>query len=102
MSASVTYSSSGFSPSEITIRRGGTVTWRNEGGGTMWVASAMHPTHTTYSGTTLQEHCDTLSNDSFDQCQNGGTYSFTFDKVGTWAYHNHSQSSHFGRVIVVE
>lgn len=102
MSAAVTYSSNGFSPAEVTIKKGGTVTWTNQGGGNMWVASAMHPTHTTYSGTTLAQHCDDATDTSFDQCKNGSSYSFTFDKAGTWAYHNHSNSSNFGKVIVVE
>lgn len=102
MSASVSYTSSGFSPSPVTIKKGGTVTWTNNGGGNMWVGSAQHPTHTTYSGTTLAEHCDDATDVSFDQCKNGTTYSFTFTKVGTWGYHNHSNAQHFGRVIVVE
>lgn len=101
-SATILYGSNGFSEPEITIKKGGTVTWTNNGGGDMWVASAQHPTHTTYSGTTLSEHCPSGSATAFDQCQNGTTFSFKFDKVGTWAYHNHSNPSHFGRVIVVE
>jgi plastocyanin len=101
-SASVTYGPNGFSPQEVIIKVGGTVTWTNSGGGSMWVASAQHPTHTAYSGTSLAEHCDGAGNTAFDQCQNGSTYSFTFDKVGTWGYHNHSNSSHFGRVVVIE
>ena len=101
-SASVTLGASGFSPQEVIVKKGGTVTWSNEGSGTMWVASAQHPTHTGYAGTSLQEHCDDATDVSFDQCKNGETYSFTFDKVGTWAYHNHSQGGQFGRVIVVE
>jgi plastocyanin len=100
-SATVTYTAQGFSPQEVHIASGGTVTFVDENpSGGMWVASAQHPTHSVYSGTTLDQHCDTMSNDSFDQCEEGATYSFTFDKVGTWTYHNHSQSSHFGRVIV--
>ena len=102
MTANITYSSSGFSPSTVTVKVGGTVTWTSQGGAEMWVASAQHPTHTAYSGTTLQEHCATGANDSFDQCANGATFSFTFDKAGTWRYHNHLQSSHFGTVIVEE
>jgi len=49
----------------------------------------------------LQEHCGTGTT-SFDQCANGGSYSFTFTKAGTWRYHNHSNASHFGTVIVEE
>lgn len=100
--AAVTYGSGGFSPAEVTIKKGGTVTWTNQGGGNMWVASAMHPAHAGYSGTTLAQHCDDATDTSFDQCKNGASYSFTFDKAGTWAYHNHSAASNFGKVIVVE
>ncbi len=102
MSATITYSASGYSPSSVTIKKGGTVTWVDQGTGKMWTASASHPTHTVYAGTTLQEHCDDTTDTSFDQCKNSSQYSFTFDKVGTWRYHNHSQSSHFGSVTVVE
>lgn len=102
MSASVTYGANGFSPAEVTIKKGGTVTWTNNSGGNMWVGSAQHPTHMVYSGTSLAAHCDDEIDVSFDQCENGSSYSFTFARVGTWAYHNHSSASHFGRVIVVE
>ncbi len=102
-SVTVSYTAAGgFSPSSITIKKGGTVTWVNKDTGQMWVASANHPTHTVYSGTTLQQHCDTQSNDSFDQCQNGTSYSFQFTKLGKWNYHNHSNASKFGSVTVVE
>lgn len=102
MTAAVTYSASGFSPSIVTVKTGGSVTWTDQGTGKMWVATAQHPTHTTYDGTTLQEHCNAGTSDTFDQCKNNGTYSFTFDKAGTWRYHNHSGASHFGTVIVEE
>lgn len=97
--ATVTYSASGFSPGAVTVRVGGTVTWTNSGSGQMWVASAQHPIHSAYDDTTLQEHCGAGSS-SFDQCANGASFNFTFDKAGTWRYHNHSQASHFGTVIV--
>jgi plastocyanin len=102
MMATVTYSASGYSPSSVTIKKGGTVTWVDQGTSKMWTASASHPTHTFYSGTTREEHCDDTTDISFDQCKNSSQYTFTFDKVGTWRYHNHSQSSHFGSVTVVE
>jgi plastocyanin len=94
---------SGFSPKSVTIKKGGTVTWSNESAGQMWVGSASHPTHTAYDGTALSEHCAAGADEvPFDQCKNGMSYSFTFTKVGTWNYHNHSNSSQFGSVVVVE
>lgn len=102
-SATVSYSAAGgFSPSSVTIKKGGTVTWIDKDTSQMWVASANHPTHAVYSGTTLQQHCDTQSNDSFDQCENGASYSFQFIKLGKWNYHNHLNPSKFGSVTVVE
>ena len=102
MSASVSYNGSSFSPVKISIKKGGTVTWTNTGDTSMWVASAQHPTHTVYAGTNLEEHCASGANDSFDQCKAGDSYSFTFDKVDTWNYHDHLHASVFGSVEVVE
>ncbi|OGG77119.1 hypothetical protein A3B35_00780 [Candidatus Kaiserbacteria bacterium RIFCSPLOWO2_01_FULL_54_24] len=98
----ITYSATGFSPSEVTIKKGGTVTWKNESGGDMWIATGPHPAHTGYSGTDLAAHCPDTGGVAFDQCASGATYSFTFGKVGTWPYHNHKASTKFGKVIVVE
>ncbi len=100
--ASVAYGPNGFAPAEITIKKGDTVTWTNQSTDAMWVASAKHPAHTVYAGTTLAQHCGDATDVSFDQCKNGSSYSFTFDKAGTWAYHNHSNAGMFGKVIVVE
>lgn len=102
MTATVKYDGSKFSPAEVTIKVGGTVTFEAEDGSTMWVASASHPDHTAYSGTTRQQHCPDTSNDSFDQCAAGDSYIFAFKKVGTWPYHDHLNASAFGKVIVVE
>lgn len=99
----VMYSDSGYAPKELTIKAGETVTWQNESSHGMWTASALHPTHVIYSGTSLEEHCPDVKNTSFDECksdQRGQSWSFTFDKKGTWRYHNHVQSSDFGTVIV--
>lgn len=103
MSAAVTYSTSGFNPSEVTVKKGGAVTWMNSGSGQMWIASAQHPSHTVYAGTSREEHCPDAFGMAFDQCKSGtGDYSFTFQKVGTWNYHDHLSPQKFGKVIVVE
>ena len=102
MTAAITYSADGFGPAEVTIKKGGTVTWTNTSGGDMWVATGPHPAHTGYSATDLAAHCPDTDATAFDQCANGASYAFTFDKVGTWPYHNHSASTKFGKIIVVE
>ncbi len=100
--ATFTYNGTSFSPAEVTIKKGGTVTWKNASDKDMWVASAMHPSHIVYSGTSRQEHCPDTSKTAFDQCAVGDDYSFTFDKTGAWGFHDHINSSVFGKVNVVE
>jgi plastocyanin len=101
-SATVVLSANGFSPASVTVKKGGTVVWTNEGSGAMWVAVDNHPTHTHYDGTTRSSHCPDTTNSAFDQCASGNNFSFVFDKVGTWRYHNHANAGQSGTVIVVE
>jgi plastocyanin len=96
----VNYSDAGFSPATITVKQGTKVTFVNTGTKNMWVAADEHPTHTEYDGTSRTEHCATGTNTSFDQCVVGKTYTFAFNKVGTWEYHNHAVAGDTGRVIV--
>ena len=81
----VIYTNSGYSPLELIIKVGDTVTFKNESSNGMWTASGMHPSHVVYSGTSLQSHCPDTSNTSFDECQSsksGESWSFKFDKKG--------------------
>lgn len=99
----VVYTNSGYSPSALTIKVGDTVTFKNQSSANVWTGSAMHPTHMLYGGTNLQSHCPDVENNDFDQCQNGApgtSWSFTFTKKGVWGYHNHVNSSHFGKITV--
>ena len=99
----VVYTDAGFSPATLAIKAGDTVNFKNESSSAMWVGSAMHPSHTVYSGTSLQQHCPDIANTSFDQCESslkGTSWSFTFTKIGSWGYHNHSNSKHFGKITV--
>ncbi len=102
---SVAYTAEGFSPKSITVTQGTTVTFTNASVNRMWVGAAMHPTHEAYDGTTTKEHCanGVATNGTFDQChavEMDGSWSYTFNKVGSWNYHNHSRASDFGTVIV--
>lgn len=99
----VTYTDSGYLPSTITVKVGTTVTFKNESSQAMWTASAMHPTHSVYGGTSLAEHCPDTSGTAFDACtgiQPGNSWTFTFTKVGTWKYHNHLAPAHTGTIVV--
>ena len=98
----VMYTDKGFSPSTITIKQGTKVTFVNNTTNKMWVASDEHPTHTEYDGKTKTEHCPDTLGTAFDQCASGSTYTFTFNKVGSFDYHNHSVASDGGKVIVTQ
>ncbi len=95
----VNFNGDAFSPKTITINKGDTVRWVSTGGN-MWVASAQHPDHTAYSGTTRSQHCPDTSGTAFDECAPGTSYSFTFQKTGTWNYHDHLNAQLFGTVVV--
>jgi len=95
----VTFNGDAFSPKTVTINKGDTVNFVSTGG-QMWVASNPHPIHNGYSGTTLQQHCPDTSGTAFDECSPGTSYSMTFQKVGSWGYHDHLNSGLGGTVVV--
>lgn len=99
----IIYTDSGYSPSMLTIKVGETVTFINNSSFGVWTASAIHPAHIVYGGVSLQEHCPDVENDDFDQCKSsfpGESWDFTFNKKGTWGYHNHVKASDFGKIVV--
>lgn len=101
----VVYSDSGYSPKELTIKKGDTVKFHNESTRETWPASAMHPSHSLYPGSSIQK-CETEEmTNIFDACmglKQGEEWSFMFDHVGTWGYHDHLNSSMFGKIMVQE
>lgn len=99
----VIYTDSGYAANTITIKKGETVTWKNNSKFSMWTASAVHPTHKAYPGTNIALCGTNTLVAIFDACKgydSGDSWSFKFDSVGTWGYHNHSNSSHWGKVVV--
>ena len=99
----VEMSSSGFSPSTLTINVGDLVTFTTIDSGSYWPATAFHPSHTVYPGSSLSK-CNSVEKDSiFDSCKNigsGESYTFTFNEVGSWNYHDHRRASRTGTIIV--
>lgn len=93
----ITYTDSGYSPATLTVKKGETVTWKNQSSQSMWTAAGKHPTHNLYPTT------GGCLGSTFDACQGiqpGNNWSFKFDIVGTWKYHNHLNPGYFGTIIV--
>lgn len=80
----VTIQDSSFSPAHITVKKGTKVTWTNND-------SMAH----TVSG-------DSSPGPDSGNLQNGESYSFTFDTVGTFGYHCNIHQSMHGTVTVTE
>jgi plastocyanin len=89
--STISITSSGFSPATISVKKGSTVTFTNNDTRNRWPASAPHPTHTDYP-----------EFDAKKAIVPGASWTFTFDKVGTWKFHDHIYPSQFGSVTVVE
>lgn len=89
----------------VKIKKGDKVTWVNKGNRQVWPASNLHPTHTVYPDSGIRK-CGTNDADRiFDACRalkNGESYSFIFEKVGRWKYHDHWSPVITGVVEVTE
>lgn len=95
----VVYTEQGFIPETVTIKKGGTVTFKNKSGRKMWIAANPHPIHTGYPE---KSPSDCLGS-SFDACTGvvaGADWSFTFNSAGTWRYHDHLRENYQGTVVV--
>ncbi len=78
-----------FNPSQLTIKAGDVVVFKNESSGSFWPASGPHPEHTLYP--------------EFDPKKAigaGQSWQFKFTKTGTWGFHNHMYSTATGKIIV--
>lgn len=98
----VKYTAQGFEPATLTVPAGTTVTFVNQSGDDMWIASDQHPTHTSFDGTSKDEHCAAgyTGPKPFDECGTGSTFSFTFTKAGTFGYHNHRNDDDHATIVV--
>lgn len=88
---SIVLTADGFVPKEPTIAVGTVVTFSNTTGREYWPASDLHPSHAIYA--------------DFDPrrpLQPDETWTFTFDKVGSWGLHDHIRSYYTGLIHVVE
>ncbi len=81
-----------FSPEEVTIAAGESVTWINDSEDPMWPASNDHPTHQVYDQGAFDPQKGVLS---------GESWTFTFDEPGDWEFHDHLYPT-AGGVVHVE
>jgi plastocyanin len=93
----VTYTASGFSPNTLIIKKGSVVTFKNASADSIRVASDPHPIHDAYP---TRGGCISSTFDSCDNIPPGQSWSFQFDIVGTWGYHNHLNSTDTGTIVV--
>ena|SRR3989338_399166 len=99
----VTYTDGGYSPNELKINKGETVTFTNESSQPMWTASAIHPNHMAYPRTDIKDCENSMMGMMFDACDGtslGSSWTFQFNELGSWGYHNHLRPSHWGKIIV--
>ena len=87
----ITRTASGYEPKEVTIKKGEVVLWKNESGEYHWPASDLHPTHAIYS-----------EFDPLKPVAEGEDWAFSFNRVGTWKYHDHIRANKVGTVTVTE
>lgn len=103
MEHTVVMSGNSYSPSDLTINSGDTVTFVAEDDGPYWPATDLHPTHTVYPGSDINKCFSGEADEVFDACRNMGTddtYSFIFTEVGSWDYHDHRKPSITGTITV--
>lgn len=85
----VVQTNDGFSPQEVIIKKGGSVTFRNISDKPFWPASDSHPEHTRYP-----------EFDAKKPILPGEEWVFIFDQAGAWRYHDHLVHEIRGKVIV--
>jgi plastocyanin len=79
----------GFSPRSVTIRQGDMVVFENRGGHARWPASNIHPTHHIYPDF-----------DARGPVGPGQKWAFTFERPGSWNYHDHLAPDVSGSIVV--
>lgn len=84
----VKVSATGFTPQNLTVKAGNTVTWMNGDTVDHIVNSAVHPTHQVYPPLNL------------GVIKSGDKTSLSFPTAGTYKYHDHLNPSATGSVTV--
>src|SRR3989337_840598 len=84
----ITYTDSGFSPAQVSVKVGDTVTFKNDSKANIQVNSAPHPAHTQFPELNI------------GSIATGESKTVTFTTAGTKKYHNHLNPSQTGPMVV--
>ena len=99
----VTYTEFGFTPSTVTVDAGDEVFFWNKSDDFLWIASAVHPVHSEYPGTHINNCGTSAATGTFDSCGNIAVkngWTFVFNEKGSWVYHDHNDPTRTGTIIV--
>lgn len=86
--ATLTYTSNGFEPSNITVKSGDKIKIANKSGSRLEFSSDPHPSHTI--------NPELNAGDT----ENGQSTTITVTKTGEWGFHNHYNASDRGSITV--
>lgn len=89
--STITYGTSGFSPSTMTIKSGSSITWVNSSDEDLEIGVDPHPSHTGDRSLSGNQFVLTLSP--------GEKKTVTISTIGTLGYHNHLNSSETGTIV---
>lgn len=79
----------GYDPATVTVTKGTTVIFTSTRNEAFWPASDLHPTHDIYPEFDPKEPIEASK-----------SWSFRFDKVGSWKYHDHLFPYYRGTITV--
>jgi plastocyanin len=86
----ITYTDNGFSPDNLTVKVGSTITIKNQSSGPLQFSSDDHPTHTKDPELNLSA------------ISAGGEQTLKLTKAGAWGFHNHLKASDSGTITATE
>jgi len=90
VATTITFTNEGFMPSTVTVKKGTTVTVKNESNQRVQFSSDDHPTHRLNTEMNL------------DVLEPGESASFTAETVGTHGFHDHIDDSKTGTLVVTD
>lgn len=88
----ITFTVAGFSPSKVTLKNGGKITWVNKSRKEVKIGANPHPIHT--------GNIEVSGGDFTLDLTPGDQDTVVLTKVGTFGYHNHLNAGEGGTIVV--